>query len=141
MVPRIVLDTNVLVAGLRSRLGASHRVLSLVGTGRFAHVVSVALLFEYEAAVMKPESGIQLPRPAIEDVLDYLCAAGERQQIYFLWRPTLPDPSDDLVLEVAVHGNCDRIVTFNSRDFVGSRRFGVKVVTPSEFLLSLGVRS
>jgi putative PIN family toxin of toxin-antitoxin system len=140
VIPRIVLDTNVLVAGLRSSLGASHRVLSLVGTGRFTHVVSVALVFEYEAAVLKPESGIRLPRTAIADVLDYLCTAGERQPIYFLWRPTLPDPSDDLVLEVAVHGHCDRIVTFNSRDFAGSKRFGVEVVTPSAFLLSLGVQ-
>ena len=140
MAPRVVLDTNVLVAGLRSRLGASNRVLSLVGSGRFDHVVSVALLFEYEAAVMRPESGIQLPRSVINDVLDYVCAAGERQQIYFLWRPTLPDPSDDLVLEVAVHGRCDRIVTFNTRDFVGSERFGVRVETPTVFLRSLGVR-
>ncbi len=138
---RIVLDTNVLVAGLRSSLGASYRVLSLVGSGRFTHVVSVALLFEYEAAVKRPESGIRLPRPVIEDILDYVCAAGERQPIYFLWRPTLPDPSDDLVLEVAVHGRCDRIVTFNTRDFVGSARFGIQVETPAEFLRSLGVRS
>ena len=141
MAPRIVLDTNVLVAGLRSSLGASNRVLSLVGSGRFTHVVSVALLFEYEAAVMRPESGIRLPRPVLNDVLDYICAAGQRQQIYFLWRPTLPDPSDDLVLEVAVHGQCDRIVTFNTRDFTGSARFGVHVETPSTFLRSLGVRS
>ena len=89
----------------------------------------------------RPESGIRLSRRMINDVLDYLCAAGERQQIYFLWRPTLPDPSDDLVLEVAVHGRCDRIVTFNTRDFVGSERFGVQVETPSEFLRSVGVRS
>ena len=141
MIRRIVLDTNVLVAGLRSSLGASHRVLSLVGTGRFTHVVSVALLFEYEAAVKRSESGIRLPRPAIDDILDYVCAAGERQPIYFLWRPTLPDPSDDLVLEVAVHGRCDRIVTFNTRDFVGSARFGIQVETPAEFLRSLGVKS
>ena len=141
MTPRIVLDTNVLVEGLRSRLGASNRVLSLVGSGRFTHVVSVALLFEYEAAVMRPESGIRLPRPVLNDVLDYICAAGQRQQIYFLWRPTLPDPSDDLVLEVAVHGQCDRIVTFNTRDFTGSAQFGVHVETPSKFLRSLGVRS
>ena len=141
MAPRIVLDTNVLVAGLRSSLGASNRLLSLVGTGRFSHVVSVALLFEFEAGVMQPESGIPLPRPVINDVLDYLCAAAQRQQIYFLWRPTLPDQSDDLVLEVAVHGQCDRIVTFNTRDFVGSERFGVQVQTPSEFLRSLGARS
>ena len=138
---RIVLDTNVLVAGLRSSLGASHRVLSLVGSGRFVHVISVALLFEYEAAVKRPESGIRLPRLVIDDILDYVCAAGERQPIYFLWRPTLPDPSDDLVLEVAVHGQCDRIVTFNTRDFVGSTRFGIQVETPAAFLRSLGVKS
>ena len=141
MSPRIVLDTNVLVAGLRSSLGASHRLLSLVGTGRFTHVVSVALLFEYESAVTRPESGIRLSTAVLNDVLDYLCAAGHRQQIYFLWRPTLPDPSDDLVLEVAVHGHCDRIVTFNTRDFVGSERFGVEVETPAEFLRSIGARS
>ena len=138
---RIVLDTNVLLAGLRSSLGASHRVLSLVGSGRFTHVVSVALLFEYEAAVKRPESGIRLPRTAIDDILDYVCAAGERQPIYFLWRPTLPDPSDDLVLEVAAHGRCNRIVTFNTRDFVGSARFGIQAETPAEFLRSLGVKS
>ena len=138
---RIVLDTNVLVAGLRSSLSASHRVLSLVGSGRFTHVVSVALLFEYEAAVKRPESGCRLPRPAIDDILDYVCTAGERQPIYFLWRPTLSDPNDDLVLEVAVHGRCDRIVTFNTRDFVGSARFGIQVETPAEFLRSLGVKS
>ena len=77
----------------------------------------------------------------IDDILDYVCAAGQRQLIYFLWRPTLPDPSDDLVLEVAVHGQCDRIVTFNTRDFVGSDRFGVRVETPAAFLRSIGVRS
>jgi len=140
MKPRIVLDTNVVVAGLRSRLGASNRLLSLVGTGRFVHVISVALLFEYETAVTRPESRIALPSAAIDDVLDYLCSAGQRQEIYFLWRPTLPDPSDDLVLEVAAHGRCDRIVTFNTRDFVGSERFGIKAETPGAFLRSLGIK-
>jgi putative PIN family toxin of toxin-antitoxin system len=138
--PRIVLDTNVLVAGLRSRLGASSRLLSLVGTGKFVPVVSVALVFEYEATVMRPDVGIRLSRPAVNDVLDYLCTSGIRQEIYFLWRPVLPDPSDDLVLEVAVHGRCDRVITFNARDFAGSERFGVRVETPAEFLRSLGVK-
>jgi predicted nucleic acid-binding protein len=139
VIPRVVLDTNVLVSGLRSSLGASNRVLSLVGSGRFDHAVSVALLFEYESAVMRPESGIRLPRVVRNDVLDYMCSAGQRQQIYFLWRPTLPDPSDDLVLEVAAHARCDRIVTFNVRDFAGSERFGIRVETPATFLRSLGV--
>jgi putative PIN family toxin of toxin-antitoxin system len=138
--PRVVLDTNVLVAGLRSRLGASYRLLSIVGTGQFEHVVSVALLFEYEATLTRPDLKIPLPRRAIGDVLDYVCATALRQEIYFLWRPVLPDPSDDLVLEVAVHGGCDRIVTFNRRDFAGSDRFGIRVETPFEFLTSLGVK-
>lgn len=135
---RVVLDTNVLVAGLRSSLGASHQLLSLVGTGRFTHVISVALVFEYESAVTRPEAGIPLSRATIDDVLDYLCRTGQRQPIYFLWRPTLPDPNDDLVLEVAAHGRCDTIVTFNTRDFRGAERFGVRVLRPHPFLHSLG---
>ena len=138
MAVRIVLDTNILVSALRSRRGASYRLLSLIGTGRFTHVVSVALVFEYEAAVMRPESGIRLRRSAINDVLDYVCATADRQTIYYLWRPTLPDAGDDLVLEVAAHGRCDRIVTVNVRDFAGSERFGVQAQTPRDFLLSLG---
>lgn len=135
---RIVLDTNVVVAGLRSRKGASFRLLSLVGTGRFTHVLSVALLFEYEAALKRPGMGLRLSRAQIDDVLDYLCAAGQRQAIQFLWRPTLPDPSDDFVLEVAAHGQCDAIVTFNVRDFAGSERFRIRAMTPQQFLRLLG---
>jgi putative PIN family toxin of toxin-antitoxin system len=138
---RIVLDTNVVVAGLRSSLGASSRVLALVGTGQFVHAVSVALLFEYESAVVRPETGVRLPRAVVDDVLDYLCSTAERQRIYFLWRPMLPDPSDDLVLEVAAHAQCDRIVTFNVRDFRGSERFGIRALTPAAFLRSLEEQS
>lgn len=137
--PRVVLDSNVLVAGLRSRLGASNRLLSLVGTGQFVHAVSVALVFEYESAVRRPEAGVRLPPNVIDDVLDYLCASAEQQRIHFLWRPVLPDPGDDLVLEIAAHARCTRIVTFNVRDFRGAERFGVEAVTPGAFLRLLEV--
>jgi len=139
--PRVVLDTNVIVSALRSRRGASNRVLSEIGTGRFVHAVSVALAFEYESAVLRPETGVRLARPLIDDVLDYVCSTAERQRIYFLWRPVLPDPSDDLVLEVAVHAGCTMIVTFNARDFRGAERFGIRVVTPGAFLRLLQVVS
>ena len=132
-----MLDANVVVAGLRSSLGASHRLLGLMGTGRFVHVIAVALLFEYEAAVKRPEVGIGLPAAAVDDVLDYLCAAAERQQIFYLWRAVLRDPHDDLVLEVAVNGRCDRLITFNTRDFAGADRFGIAVETPASFVRSL----
>ena len=136
---RIVLDTNVLVAGLRSRRGASHRLLRLVGTGRFHHVVSVPLVFEYEDVLRRRQTRVRLSAMEIEAVLDYLCAAGEHQPIHFLWRPLLPDPRDDLVLEVAVNGQCSKIITFNHRDFVGSERFGIAAITPSAFLRQSGV--
>jgi putative PIN family toxin of toxin-antitoxin system len=141
MPPRVVLDTNVVVAGLRSRHGASHRVLQWVGTGRFVHVVSVPLVFEYEDVLRRRSTGLRLSRADIDAVLDYLCATGEHQPIHFLWRPLLPDPRDDLVLEVAVNGQCDTIVTFNRRDFTGSERFGLKAVLPRVFLAQLGETS
>jgi putative PIN family toxin of toxin-antitoxin system len=134
---RVVLDTNVLVAGLRSQRGAAFRVLSLVGGGAFEQCLSVPLLFEYEEVLKRPETGVPLTLEAIEAVLDYLAASSDRRRIHFLWRPVLSDPSDDLVLEVAVAGGCDTVVTYNVRDFAGSERFGVRAQTPAQFLASL----
>lgn len=138
---RVVLDTNVIVSGLRSRRGASFQVLSLVGSGLFEHYMSVALAFEYEDAVKRSASGIHLPKAVVEDILDFLCASARQQEIHFLWRPTLPDPQGDMVLEVAVHGGCEAIVTCNVEDFRGSERFGIKVIQPQEFLKLLGGKS
>lgn len=99
--------------------------------------MSVALLFEYESALTRPAVDIRLSRSAINDILDYVCATADRQQIHYLWRPTLSDPGDDLVLEVAAQGACDRIVTFNLRDFTGIDRFGLRAETPASFLSSI----
>lgn len=137
MARRVVLDTNVVVAALRSRRGASAVVLLGAGTGQFEFCISVALFFEYESALKRPESGVVLPVTAIDDILDHLAAGGRHQNIYFLWRPMLPDPADDHVLEVAAAGRCDAIVTYNRRDFRGAERFGIRIVSPPEFLLEL----
>ena len=139
MAPRVVLDTNVIVAGLRSQRGAAFQVLSLVGTGVFTHCLSVPLLFEYEA-VLNRAGVVPLSHEGIEDILDGLCATAERRALYFLWRPQLPDAADDLVLEIAVTGQCDTIVTFNLRHFLGSAQFGVVAQTPSDFLIALSTR-
>ena len=104
---RIVLDTNVIVAGLRSRRGAAFRLLSLVGSEAFTHCLSVPLLFEYEDVLTRPGM-VPLSADAIEDVLDGLCATAEQRPLYFLWRPQLLDASDDLVLEIAVTDNAIR---------------------------------
>jgi putative PIN family toxin of toxin-antitoxin system len=138
--PRVVLDTNVLVAALRSRRGAGYRLLSLVGTGVFEHSLSVGLLFEYEAALKRPGVGSRLPRRRVDEVLDYLAATARRHHIHYLWRPVLKDPGDDLVLEVAVAGGCQAVVTYNRRDFAGAEQFGIRVLTPAQFLAELETR-
>ncbi len=132
----IVIDTNVLLAGLRSRSGASFRLLSLVDSGRFDISISVSLVLEYEDVLLRNVP--LLDENEVSDLLDYLCAIANRQTIFYLWRPTLRDPNDDLVLEVAVAGGCDCIVTFNTRDFVGAERFGIRVMKPREFLVEIG---
>ena len=139
MTPRVVLDTNVLVAGLRSRRGASFRLISEIDTGRFEVCVSVPLVLEYEAALVRHARSLGLSRSDLGDFLDYLCAVARRQDIFFLWRPRLRDPGDDMVLEAAVAGGCSHLVTFNLRDFETGDVLGVRAVTPQSFLRIIGV--
>jgi predicted nucleic acid-binding protein len=73
----------------------------------------------------------------VEDVLSYLCASANLRPIFFLWRPLLPDPGDHMVLEIAVESRADFIITFNTRDLKDATRFGIRVVTPAEFLVIL----
>ena len=72
------------------------------------------------------------------DILDYLCAMATKQEIFFLWRPSLRDPKDEMVLETAVAGGCSAIVTYNKRDFQGAEQFGLAISTPKEFLEIIG---
>jgi predicted nucleic acid-binding protein len=126
------------VAGLRSRRGAAYRLLTLVGAGAFEHCLSVGLLFEYEAVTKRQGMVAGLSERQLDAILDYLAASGRRQEIHYLWRPVLRDPSDDLILEVAVAGECQAIVTYNLRDFVAATSFGIRVLKPAECLAGLG---
>lgn len=139
MAPRIVLDTNVVVSALRSNRGASFRLLSEIDSGRFEICLSVPLVLEYEAVLFRQARALGLTRRDVGDVLDYLCSVAQLQSIFFLWRPQLRDPSDDMVLEVAVAAGCRYIVTFNTRDFGSGRAFALRVVTPREFLQAIEV--
>jgi len=132
--PLVVLDTNVLVAALRSRRGASFRVLKLVGTDRFDLALSVPLVFEYEDAAKRIARSAGLRYADVDRILDYLCKVGHHREIYYLWRPFLKDPGDDMVLELAVECGADCIVTHNIRDFAGIDEFGIRAVTPMNFL-------
>ena len=132
-VPLVVLDTNVFVAALRSRRGASFQIVSRIGLGVFEFALSVPLVLEYEHALVqkRPRS---VTAADIGTLLDFVCAQGRHQDIFYLWRPLLRDPDDDMVLELAVAAACERIVTHNLRDVAGAEQFGVQVSSPAEFL-------
>jgi len=133
----VVLDTNVLVAGLRSRRGASFRLLTLLRAGAFEIAVSVPLVLEYEAVLRVHADDLSLSPDDVTGLVDYLCEVGRRQAIHFLWRPTLRDPADEFVLELAVAAECDAVVTHNVRDFAGARTFGVQIITPATLVSRL----
>lgn len=139
-IQRIVIDTNVLIAALRSRRGASYRLLMLLGSDKFAVHISVPLVLECEAAAKRLLDHIPLTEQDVDGILDYLCAVGEHQELFYLWRPYLKDPQDDMILELAVAARCDAIVTYNQRDFEGIEQSGVQVLTPREFLGRIGER-
>ena len=136
--PRIVIDTNVLIAALRSRRGASYKLLMLLDSGKFEMNVSVPLVLEYEDAAKRLVGEIPLTEQDVDYILDYICKIARHRRVFFLWRPFLGDPKDDMVLELAVAANCEFIVTYNRRDFQGAERFGLQVITPKEFLQKIG---
>jgi putative PIN family toxin of toxin-antitoxin system len=134
---QVVIDTNILVAAMRSTLGASHRLLNLMGDGRWRPNLTVALVLEYEAVLKRNCREFGLTETDIDEALDGICSQAGLHPIYFLWRPVAADPDDDLVLEAAIASHSDFIVTFNKRDFAGSTQFGIRCLTPQEFLILL----
>jgi len=130
----IILDTNVLHAGLYSSRGASYQVLRLIEKGKIKPVLSTALLFEYEDVLKRNKRILKIKEADIESVLDNLCALSEYQKIYFLWRPYLSDPKDDHILELAVASETKTIVTHNIKDFKNVNKFGVRAITPKALL-------
>ena len=134
---RVVLDSNVLVSALRSRRGASFRLVTLLRQGRFEVALSVPLALEYEAVLVRHAKELGLARHEANGFVDYMCGVAYRQAIHFLWRPTLTDPDDEFILELAVAAGCKAIVTHNVHDFGGATRFGVTIITPGDFLASL----
>jgi putative PIN family toxin of toxin-antitoxin system len=136
--PLVVIDTNVLVAGLRSKRGWSFELLSRIGGESFEHCISVPLLYEYEEVLKRSGTLAGFQSSEIDDFLDFVCDHGRKTLIYFRWEVTGPDPDDVNVLEVATAAGATFIVTYNKRHFEGAEMFGIEVATPLEFLTEIG---
>jgi putative PIN family toxin of toxin-antitoxin system len=137
-VRRVVIDTNVFVSALLSRRGASYGLLTFLDKGVFQFSLSVPLVVEYEDAAKRVLPQTILTEEDLDSILDYICQIGDKHQIYYLWRPFLRDPRDDMILELAVAAECDTIITFNIKDFAGVEAFGLEVLTPTNFLRQIG---
>jgi len=132
---RIVLDTSVLAAAVRSRRGASFALVSSIPSRDFQICLSVSLYLEWQDVLTRPE---HLPpgcrQEDASNFLRYLASQAHLQEIHFSWRPFLRDPNDDMILELAFAANCRYIVTHNVRDFDGAKQLGIAAIKPGEFL-------
>ena len=134
---RYVLDTNIIVAGLRSPGGASAALIEQALRGAFTPLLSVALALEYEAVCNAPAQRIEsgLNEVEVNTIITALCSVSEPVTVQFLWRPQLRDPADEMVLETAINGFADALVTFNRRDFSDAATiFGLELLQPQEAL-------
>jgi putative PIN family toxin of toxin-antitoxin system len=135
---QIVIDTNVFYAAMRSQKGASYKLLSLIDSGKFKVNLSIPLICEFEDVAKRNLGVLAISETELDDILDHICSVANRRKIFFLWRPFLKDPKDDFVMELAVEAQCDFIVTYNKKDFKDIEKFGIKAVTPKEFLQLIG---
>jgi putative PIN family toxin of toxin-antitoxin system len=134
---RLVVDTSVVVAALRSPSGASAAIMRLARQQRVILLMSVALATEYEAVCRLPEHRLAagLSEREVDIFLTTIIALAEPVETHFFWRPQLRDPSDEMVLEAAVNGRADALITFNLRDFgMAPLRFGIELLVPREVM-------
>ena len=134
---QVVLDTSVIVAGTRSNAGASHQLLKAALERQFVMLLSVPLALEYEAVLKRPKqlkaTGGTIQQ--IDSLLDALIAVSRPVYRAFFWRPLLRDANDDMVLEVALNGRADMLVTFNRKDFEPvASSLAIDVVAPQTAL-------
>jgi putative PIN family toxin of toxin-antitoxin system len=134
---KAVIDTNMLYSGLYSAMAASYRILELIDGGRIVPCLSTTLLFEYEEILKRNQKILRLSNKDVEDTLNSICRQGEERRIHFLWRPQLPDPKDDHILELAVACNRADIITHNLKDFNQASAFGIRAITPAKVLEEL----
>lgn len=135
---QLVVDTNILVAGLRSRRGASFRLLGILNDARWQINLSVALLLEYEEVLKRESVVLQLSYEDVDQIVNALASIGNRRAIAYSWRPLSHDADDDFLVELAMNVRADHIITYGLRHLRVLKELGFSVVTPREFLGLVG---
>ena len=141
---KVVVDTNVVVAGLRSGAGASHRILNLIAAGSVDFAISVPLFLEYEDVLKRPamRRSLGLTVREVDVVLDVLAAKSSHIKLHFLWRPQLRDPKAEMVLETAANAGADAIITFNQSDFLpAATDFSLAIIYTKDYLVRMHRRT
>ncbi len=132
---KVIIDTNILASALRSNKGAAYALIAELPLQKFVFYLSVPLYIEYREVLTRPENMTGTnTQEEILAFLRYVCKMAHHQKIFYLWRPWLKDPKDDMVLELAVAAQCEYIITYNLKDFANIQNFGIEAVTPKEFL-------
>lgn len=131
---RAIIDTNVIISAMRSSMGASHAILLAIHRRQVVPVISVPLLMEYEEVSHRHGMVPNLTHFEIDTVLSQIASRSIEQRIYFRWRPFLPDPDDDMLVELAIASNVPYIVTGNLKDIAPARTLGIQVLEPREFV-------
>lgn len=135
---QIVIDTNVILAGLLSNKGASYKLLTILNDQRFQINVSATLVFEYEEILKREQQQIDLNNEDIDNIINGICHLVNHHEIFYIWRPLAKDKNDDFLIDLAFKCQANFIISYNQRDLKPIEKFGIFILTPKQFLRLLG---
>lgn len=135
---QIVIDTNVILAGLRSKKGASYKLLTMLNDQRFQINISATLIFEYEEVLKREQQQISLTNEDIDDIINGICYLANHHEIFYIWRPLAKDKDDDFLIDLALKCQAQFIISYNNKDLKPIEKFGISILTPKQFLQLLG---
>jgi putative PIN family toxin of toxin-antitoxin system len=132
--PRVILDTSVVVSALRSNRGASFQLLNALFAGTYTIAISASLVFEYEEVLVRDLVPAFHSLDEVDQFIRFICEIGDKYDPSPMLRPVLADPDDDMLVDLAVAAAVDYIVTHNTRDLAGAAVHGLAIITPGRFL-------
>ena len=135
---QIVIDTNVILAGLKSKKGASYKLLTILNDQRFQINISTTLVFEYEEILKREQQKIGLNNEDIDNFINGICYLANHHQLFYIWRPLAKDKDDDFLIDLALKCQAQFIVSYNQKDLQPVEKFGISILTPKQFLQLLG---